>query len=223
MFQLITIVMKWKKLKKLLLIIFSRRKEQTNADPQPCWHIFTQPPNKKLSSCKSLDVNYLDVLFDLGLPLGIHLDLWGDEGGHRHKLQVGVANQLPACQYENIKHRTKKNRAERHRRGSKERITLYCGHPTQGVPTPLFTTRVRRVTTRPLQNRFLSAVLRIHDILGWIWIRGSMPLTNGSGYFRHWPSICQQKNNFLTVFSAYYFLKLHLHHFSKIKSQRVTK
>ncbi len=40
------------------------------------------------------------------------------------------------------------------------------------------------------------AVLRIHDILGWIririWIRGSMPLTNGSGsgtcYFRHWPS-----------------------------------
>ncbi len=41
-------------------------------------------------------------------------------------------------------------------------------------------------------------VLRIHDILGWIRIRirGSMPLTNGSGscYFRHWPSRCQQKN-----------------------------
>ncbi len=41
-------------------------------------------------------------------------------------------------------------------------------------------------------------MLRIHDILGWIririWIRGSMPRTNGSGcgsgscYFRHWPS-----------------------------------
>ncbi len=40
----------------------------------------------------------------------------------------------------------------------------------------------------------LEAVLRIHDILGWIririWISGSMPLTNGSGcgsgscYFR---------------------------------------
>jgi hypothetical protein len=34
-----------------------------------------------------------------------------------------------------------------------------------------------------------GAVLRIHDILGWvrIRIRGSMPLTNGSGscYFRH--------------------------------------
>jgi hypothetical protein len=43
-------------------------------------------------------------------------------------------------------------------------------------------------------NKF--SVLRIHDILGWIRIRGSMPLTNGSGscYFRHWPSRCQQKN-----------------------------
>jgi hypothetical protein len=36
----------------------------------------------------------------------------------------------------------------------------------------------------------LEALLRIHDILVWIriWIRGSMPLTNGSGsgscYFR---------------------------------------
>jgi hypothetical protein len=41
-----------------------------------------------------------------------------------------------------------------------------------------------------------SAVFRIHDISVWIWIRGSLPLTNGSGfasgcgsgscYFRHW-------------------------------------
>jgi hypothetical protein len=61
---------------------------------------------KTLILQKPLDVIYLDVLFDLGLPLGIHLDLWGDEGGHRHKLQVGVANQLPACRYENIRHRT---------------------------------------------------------------------------------------------------------------------
>jgi hypothetical protein len=32
-----------------------------------------------------------------------------------------------------------------------------------------------------------KAVLRIHDTLVWIWIRGSMPLTNGSGsfYFHH--------------------------------------
>jgi len=53
-------------------------------------------------------------------------------------------------------------------------------------------------------------VLRIHDILVWIRIRmgGSMPLTNGSG----------------SIFSAYYFLKLLLHHFLKVKSQKeVTK
>ncbi len=44
---------------------------------------------------------------------------------------------------------------------------------------------------------------------------------SGSCYFRHWPSRCQQKTNFFTqFFSAYYFLKLHLHHFSKIKSQK---
>jgi hypothetical protein len=39
---------------------------------------------------------------------------------------------------------------------------------------------------------------------GWIQIRirGSMPLTKGSGscYFRHRPSRCQQKTNFLTKF-----------------------
>ncbi len=42
-------------------------------------------------------------------------------------------------------------------------------------------------------------VLRILDILVWIriLIRGSMPLTNGSGslYFHHWPSRCKQKTN----------------------------
>ncbi len=44
---------------------------------------------------------------------------------------------------------------------------------------------------------------------------------SGSFYFRHWPSRCQQKTNFLTqFFSAYDFLKLHLHHFSKIKIQK---
>ncbi len=60
-------------------------------------------------------------------------------------------------------------------------------------------------------------VLRIRDILVRIWIRirGSVPMTTGSGsgssYFRHWPS------------SAYYFLKVHLHHFSKIKSPKTLK
>ncbi len=42
-------------------------------------------------------------------------------------------------------------------------------------------------------------VLRIHDILVWIQIRGSMPLTNGSGsgsfYFHHRYWKCQLKNN----------------------------
>jgi hypothetical protein len=57
-------------------------------------------------------------------------------------------------------------------------------------------------------------------------IRGSMPLTNGSGfgsgsvYFHHWPSRCQQKLNFLGVFSEYYFLTVLLNHLSKVKSQK---
>ncbi len=58
---------------------------------------------------------------------------------------------------------------------------------------------------KPLAQK---AVLRIHDILGWIririWIRESMPLTNGSGsgcgfgscYFRHWPSQDANKMQF---------------------------
>ncbi len=43
-----------------------------------------------------------------------------------------------------------------------------------------------------------------------------MPLTNGYGscYFRHWPSRCQQKT-ILKSFSAFYFLKVHLHHFQR--------
>ncbi len=60
-------------------------------------------------------------------------------------------------------------------------------------------------------------VFRIHDILGWIRIRilGSVVLTNGSG------SGSCKKLIFNTIFSAYYFLKVHLHHFSKIKSQKI--
>jgi hypothetical protein len=47
-----------------------------------------------------------------------------------------------------------------------------------------------------------NSVLRIRHILTRIRIRRSVPLTDGSGY---------------------YFLKLHLHHFLKIKSHEVTK
>jgi hypothetical protein len=42
--------------------------------------------------------------------------------------------------------------------------------------------------------------------------------------FRHCPSRRQQKKYFKKSFSADHFLKVHLHHFSKIKSQKkVTK
>ncbi len=71
-------------------------------------------------------------------------------------------------------------------------------------------------------------VLRIQDILVRIRIRGSMPLTSGSRsgfrscYFRHWFSRCQQKTNFLKSFSSYfYFLKIQLPNFSKIKVQKM--
>ncbi len=47
-------------------------------------------------------------------------------------------------------------------------------------------------------------MLRIHNILVWIRIRGSMPLTNGSGsgfcYFRHWPLRRHKKLFFFKVF-----------------------
>ncbi len=81
-----------------------------------------------------------------------------------------------------------------------------------------------------MRNRTFSfqPVLRIHDIFLCgssdrirIWIRGSMPLTNGSGcgsgscYFSHWPSRCQQKIEFLLNFFAFYFLKVHLYHFQR--------
>ncbi len=65
-------------------------------------------------------------------------------------------------------------------------------------------------------------VLRICDILVRIRIRGSVvPLANGSrfesgsgsGYFRQWPPWWQ-------LLPITYFLKLNLHHFSKIKSHK---
>ncbi len=75
----------------------------------------------------------------------------------------------------------------------------------------------------------LEAVLRIHEILLRIRIRGSKILTNGSGLDTD-PAIfvsdLQDINNkkYLRFF-AYYFFKVHLPHFSKIKihSNEVTK
>ncbi len=77
----------------------------------------------------------------------------------------------------------------------------------------------------PGSHQFV-AVPRIHDILVWIriWIRGSMPRTNGSGscYFRHLPSRCQQETKKKKFFCLLLFVGrvVHLHHFSKTKSQK---
>ncbi len=72
------------------------------------------------------------------------------------------------------------------------------------------------LTEKCLTNKNI-AVFRIHDILVWIRIRirGSMPLTDGSGfrfgsgscYFRHWLSRRQQKSN-LKNFLAYIYIIL---------------
>jgi hypothetical protein len=73
---------------------------------------------------------------------------------------------------------------------------------------------------RPDPQHWFNPVLWIHEIFVRIRIRicGFIPLTNGSGscYFCQWSSRRQ-------IF-AYYFLKVHLHHFSNIKSQqKITK
>ncbi len=74
--------------------------------------------------------------------------------------------------------------------------------------------------------------MRTHDILVWIriWIRVSMPLTNGSGcgsgscYFRRWLSSCQQKTNFLFRFFCWLLFESTFTSFFKdIKSIKVTK
>ncbi len=65
-------------------------------------------------------------------------------------------------------------------------------------------------------------MLRIHDILVWIRIRGSMTLTNPDVYPAIFVSDLQDANKKLIVkksFPAYFFLNVHLHLISKIKSQ----
>jgi hypothetical protein len=76
-------------------------------------------------------------------------------------------------------------------------------------------------------------VFRIHNILVWIririLIRGSMPLTNGSGsgvgsfYFHHWPSRCEQKTNFKKVFLHSTFLRYFTSFFKDKMSKRSHK
>jgi hypothetical protein len=64
----------------------------------------------------------------------------------------------------------------------------------------------------------LKAVLRIHDILVWIRIRGSMHLTNGSGSGFGSGSVIidlqdTKKTNFLKKIFCILLLKVHLHNF----------
>jgi hypothetical protein len=72
----------------------------------------------------------------------------------------------------------------------------------------------------------LPSVADPGQFLMWIRIRGSMPPTNGSGSFC-FINDHQDANKQLIVlksFPAYYFLKVLLHHFSKMKSKKeVTK
>ncbi len=84
---------------------------------------------------------------------------------------------------------------------SRIRIRLFFWHPGS-VKSQV------RIRMLPLSSKnskenldLFCAVFWIHDFLVWIRIRGSMPLTNGSGcgsgsfYFYHRPSRCQQKTN----------------------------
>jgi hypothetical protein len=61
-------------------------------------------------------------------------------------------------------------RHPRHRAGPRERLP-------HGRPQPGREARVRPLRLSPHQDQGMKPVLRIHDILVWIRIRGSMPLT----------------------------------------------
>jgi hypothetical protein len=76
------------------------------------------------------------------------------------------------------------------------------------------------------QHIIFMSVFRIHDI--WIRIRGSMPLTimDPDADPAIFLTDLQDANKKLILksFSAYYFLNVHLHRFSRIKSlKEVTK
>jgi hypothetical protein len=105
-------------------------------------------------------------------------------------------------------------------------VSDYPGHQValQVRPTELHV----RTAVSPWIGRDITGlgtgepVLRTRDIL--VRIRGSVPLTNGSGscYFRHCPSRRQQKDKKILLITLLF--KVHLHHLSKIKSQQeVTK
>jgi hypothetical protein len=68
-------------------------------------------------------------------------------------------------------------------------------------------------------------VLQIHDILVWIRIRGSMPLTNESGScpFCHFDSQDANKKLIFLKLLITFWMYIYSHDFSKIKSQKEVK
>jgi hypothetical protein len=108
-------------------------------------------------------------------------------------------------------------------------------HPAGSI---LQSHRVKRAAhQRPYRKKFETKVAAfpqcyfypwcgVHEILVRIRIRGSMPLNNESGSC-HFVIDLQDANKkliFCKSFSAHYFLKVHLHNLTKIKSQKeITK
>jgi hypothetical protein len=95
----------------------------------------------------------------------------------------------------------------------------YPVRPCRGLDLYVYTVERERKMNVRKKSTFLffaacKAKLRIRDILVWIririWIRGPMPLTDR----------CQQKTNLNKSFPSYDSLKVHLHNFSKKKSQK---
>ncbi len=86
-------------------------------------------------------------------------------------------------------------------------LALGRGHPF----TPHIRQHQPQAAAQALPWLRYDAVLRIHDILVRTRNRGFMPVL--------WLSNPDPDLNF----SAYYFLKVHLHHFSKIKSKKEEK
>jgi hypothetical protein len=92
------------------------------------------------------------------------------------------------------------------------------------LESKLLPTFYKLLLTRKLEKQVLpmSLFTARHEtsVLEWIWILGSGPLTNGSGSgscsFYQFSSKAGPK-----FFLAYYLLKVHLHHFSQIKSLKV--
>ncbi len=90
--------------------------------------------------------------------------------------------------------------------GGLQQVRLRPGQPArEQLHRPVVHVLERISNFKICNNGHLCASLRIREILVRIRIRGSIPLTNGSGfgscYFRQWPSRRPQKNFFLLITS----------------------